>query len=32
MRLGLAILRVMPDRLFDWMMRQAGPEALSVEF
>ncbi len=32
MRIGLAILRLMPDRLFDWMMRRAGPEALVVDF
>ena len=32
LRIGLALLRVMPDRLFDWMMRQAGPEALVVDF
>ena len=32
MRIGLAILRLMPDRLFDWMMRRAGPEALAVDF
>ena len=32
MRMGLAILRLMPDRLFDWLMRRAGPEALAVDF
>jgi short-subunit dehydrogenase len=32
MRMGLVILRLMPDRLFDWCMRRAGPEALAVEF
>jgi short-subunit dehydrogenase len=32
MRMGLAILRYMPDRVFDWMMRRAGPRALSVDF
>ncbi len=32
LRIGLAVLRVMPDRLFDWLMRRAGPEALAVEF
>lgn len=32
LRIGLALLRVMPDRLFDWMMRKAGPEALVVDF
>ena len=31
-RMGLIILRYMPDRLFDWCMRRAGPEALAVEF
>jgi short-subunit dehydrogenase len=32
MRLGLAMLKVTPDRVFDWMMRKAGPEALTIEF
>ena len=32
MRIGLAILKYMPDRLFDWLMRRAGPEALAVDF
>jgi short-subunit dehydrogenase len=32
LRIGLAILKVMPDRLFDWLMRRAGPEALAVDF
>jgi 3-oxoacyl-[acyl-carrier protein] reductase len=32
MKMGLAILKLMPDRLFDWMMRRAGPEALVVDF
>jgi short-subunit dehydrogenase len=32
MRIGLAILRYMPDRWFDRMMRAAGPRALHVEF
>jgi short-subunit dehydrogenase len=32
MRVGLAILKHMPDWAFDWMMRQAGPEALTIEF
>ncbi len=31
-RIGLAILRIMPDRIFDWLMRRAGPEALAVDF
>jgi len=30
--MGLAILKLMPDRLFDWLMRRAGPEALAVDF
>jgi short-subunit dehydrogenase len=32
MRIGLAILRYMPDRLFDRLMRWAGPQMLHVEF
>jgi 3-oxoacyl-[acyl-carrier protein] reductase len=32
MRMGLAILKLMPDRLFDWLMRRAGPEAIVVDF
>ena len=32
MKMGLAILKFMPDRVFDWMMRRAGPEALVVDF
>jgi hypothetical protein len=32
MRIGLAMLRITPDFLFDWMMRKAGPEALTIEF
>ncbi|MDR3620443.1 MAG: SDR family NAD(P)-dependent oxidoreductase [Paludisphaera borealis] len=32
MRIGLAVLKVTPDFMFDWMMRKAGPEALSVDF
>jgi short-subunit dehydrogenase len=32
MKMGLAILKLMPDRVFDWMMRRAGPEALVVDF
>ena len=32
MKLGMAVLKHMPDPVFDWMMRQAGPRALSVEF
>jgi short-subunit dehydrogenase len=32
MRMGLTLIKLMPDRLFDWMMRRAGPEALAVDF
>ncbi len=32
MKMGLAILKLMPDRVFDWMMRRAGPEALVIDF
>jgi short-subunit dehydrogenase len=32
MRVGLTILKLMPDRCFDWLMRKAGPEALAVDF
>lgn len=32
MRIGLAILKYMPDRFFDVLMRWAGPNALHVEF
>ena len=32
MRIGIAFLKLMPDRIFDWMMRKAGPEALVVDF
>lgn len=32
MRIGLSFLKLMPDRVFDWMMRKAGPEALMVDF
>jgi short-subunit dehydrogenase len=32
MRIGLAILKFMPDRLFDGLMRWYGPQALNVEF
>ncbi|QEH32614.1 Putative oxidoreductase SadH [Aquisphaera giovannonii] len=32
MRMSLAVLRLMPDRVFDWAMRQAGPRALFVDF
>lgn len=30
--LGMGLLRRMPNRLYDWMMDRAGPEALTVEF
>lgn len=32
MRIGLAILRYMPDSFFDRLMRWVGPQALHVEF
>ena len=32
MRIGLAILKIHARRLFDWLMRRAGPEALDVDF
>ena len=32
MRIGLAILKYMPDPIFDQLMRWAGPNALNVEF
>lgn len=32
MKLGMAVLKHMPDPVFDWMMRQAGPQALTVDF
>jgi 3-oxoacyl-[acyl-carrier protein] reductase len=32
MRIGLALLKITPDFIFDWMMRKAGPEALAVDF
>ena len=32
MRISLAILKYMPDRLFDRLMRWVGPQALHVEF
>jgi short-subunit dehydrogenase len=32
MRMGLAVLKLMPDHLFDWLMRRVGPEALAVDF
>lgn len=31
-RLGMAVLRRMPNRVFDWMMDRAGPRALTTEF
>jgi short-subunit dehydrogenase len=30
--LGMAFLRGVPDRVFDWMMDRAGPRALTTEF
>jgi short-subunit dehydrogenase len=32
MRIGLAVLKYMPDSFFDQIMRWAGPNALNVEF
>jgi len=32
MKIGLVILKYMPDRLFDRLMRWFGPQALKVEF
>jgi short-subunit dehydrogenase len=32
MKIGLAILKYMPDALFDRLMRWVGPQALNVEF
>jgi short-subunit dehydrogenase len=32
LRIGVAVLKIMPDRMFDWLMRRAGPEALVVDF
>ncbi len=31
-RLGMGLLRRLPDRLFDWSMDRAGPRALTSEF
>ena len=31
-RLGMTFLKVVPDRLFDWMMDRAGPQALTTDF
>ena len=30
--LGMTFLKLVPDRLFDWMMDRAGPQALTTEF
>jgi len=32
MRIGLAVLKYMPDSFFDRLMRWWGPQALNVEF
>ncbi len=32
MRIGLAVLKYMPDSFFDRLMRWVGPQALHVEF
>ena len=29
---GMGLLRRMPNRVFDWLMDRAGPEALTTEF
>ncbi len=29
---GMGVLRLMPDRVFDWMMDRAGPRALTTDF
>jgi short-subunit dehydrogenase len=29
---GMGLLRILPDRWFDWMMDRAGPRALTTEF
>lgn len=31
-RVGMAFLKHVPDRVFDWMMDRAGPRALTTEF
>lgn len=31
-RLGMGLLRRLPNRVFDWLMDQAGPKALTTEF
>ena len=30
--LGMTFLKLVPDRVFDWMMDRAGPEALTTDF
>lgn len=31
-RLGMGLLRRLPNRVFDWLMDRAGPQALTTEF
>lgn len=31
-RIGMGLLRAVPDRLYDWMMERAGPKGLDLEF
>jgi short-subunit dehydrogenase len=31
-KVGMGLLRRLPDRVFDWMMDRAGPRALTVDF
>lgn len=31
-RVGMTVLKIVPNRLFDWMMDRAGPRALTSEF
>ncbi len=31
-RVGMTFLKLVPDRVFDWMMDRAGPQALTTDF
>ena len=31
-RLGMTFLKIVPDRVFDWLMDRAGPQALTTDF
>ena len=31
-RLGMTFLKLVPDRVFDWLMDRAGPQALTTDF